>query len=264
MDTYLGFITIVEQKAGLGRVGADRAARATIDAFFERLSGGQARDLAERLPKGFATPVQVLPDRQPEPFDLDGFLRRVAELEGTDPATAEQHATVVLTALRVIVGDEEYADAVAQLPHDFDELIAETQRPHVAVGSAAEFVDRVADRARLDGDTAGRVTEAVLTTLGERIPEPQATRLGSRLPAPLGDAIIRGVTQTTAPRGLPAEKFVGRVAEREGATPEQAYDHTRAVLVTVGDAVPEQEFHDTVVMQLPDDYAGLLAPSTSR
>jgi uncharacterized protein (DUF2267 family) len=260
VDTYLRLVTMVEQKAGLGRVGADRATRATIDAFFERLSGGQARDLAARLPKGFVQPAQVLPDRPPESFDLDTFLRRVAEQEGTDPATAEEHATAVLTALRVIVGADEYAEAVAQLPQDFSQLIAETERPHVAVGSATEFVDRVAERARLDGDAAGRVTDAVLATLGERIPEPQASRLGSQLPAPLGDAVVRGVAETTAPRGLPADKFVGRVAEREGATPEQAYDHTRAVLVTIGDALPEQEFHDTVVRQLPDDYAGLLAP----
>jgi uncharacterized protein (DUF2267 family) len=260
VDALQSLVAMVEQKTGLDRAAAERATRATVEAFFERLSGGEARDLAQHLPAEFVRPAQVLPDRRPEPFHLDGFLARVADKAGVDTQTAEEYAEVVLTALRVMVGADEYAEAVAQLPADYQGLVAATQRPHVDVRSTIEFVARVADRTGLVMPGARRVTDVVLETLGERIPPPAVTRLTGLLPGQLRDAISRGAAQTTAPRRLGADKFVELVAEREDATPELAQGHTRAVLGTVAHAVPEQEFYDTVVRQLPNDYAELLAP----
>jgi uncharacterized protein (DUF2267 family) len=260
VDALQSLVSMVEQKTGLDRVAAERATRATVDAFFERLSGGEARDLAKHLPPDFVRPAQVLPERRPEPFHLDGFLARVADKAEVDPQTAEEYAEVVLTVLRVMVGADEYAEAVAQLPADYQDLIAATQRPHVEVRSTIEFLARVADRTGLGMPDARRVTEVVLETLGERIPPPAVTRLTSQLPGQLREAISRGAAQTTAPRKLGAETFVRLVAEREDATPQQAQGHTQAVLGTVAAAVPEQEFYDTVVLQLPNDYADLLVP----
>jgi uncharacterized protein (DUF2267 family) len=260
MDTAERFITMVELESGLGRAEAERAARATIDAFFERLSGGEARDLAQHLPTDLVRPARVLPDRAAETFDLGEFLRRVAELEDTDTDTAARHAEAVLTALRVVVGPKEYAEAVAQLPADYEALIAETQRPHVEVHSLVEFVARVQRRAGIDGGHARRAIDAVLETLAERIAEGEVARLVAQLPGQLRAALEKGAAQTTATRRLPVGKFVGLVAEREDATPEQAHEHTRAVLATVADTIGEQDFYETVVRQLPNDYAELLAP----
>ena len=54
MSEYEQFITIVEQKAKLSRDEAEAAARATLQTLAERISAGQARDLAEQLPRARA------------------------------------------------------------------------------------------------------------------------------------------------------------------------------------------------------------------
>ena len=52
----------------LAAQGAGRAAAATLGTLFERLSGGQARDLAERLSFDVAHGETIIPDRHPEQF----------------------------------------------------------------------------------------------------------------------------------------------------------------------------------------------------
>jgi uncharacterized protein (DUF2267 family) len=53
------------------------------------------------------------------------------------------------------------------------------------------------------------------------------------------------------------DQFLTSVAEREGISPEDAREHARAVLVTLREAVGEQEFRD-VTVQLPDEYEATL------
>jgi uncharacterized protein (DUF2267 family) len=54
------------------------------------------------------------------------------------------------------------------------------------------------------------------------------------------------------------DEFVRRVAEREGITPAEAREHTRAVFATLREAVGEDEFRD-VSAQLPLEYAAVEA-----
>jgi uncharacterized protein (DUF2267 family) len=258
VDVTQRFITMAEQRSGLGREAAVSAAQAVLDAFLPRLSGGAARDLAAALPPDLVRPVHVLPDRQADGYDLAEFLSRVAAAEGVDAQTARAHAAAVLTAVRVVAGSTEFAAAVAQLPADYGDLLAETRGPHVGVRSFVEFLARVGDRAGVDGGRARRASDAVLETLGGRIPDDEVTRLMGGLPAQLREPLSRGVAATTGTRRLPADKFVSLVAQREAATPDQARAHTRAVLTTVADTLPEQDFYETIVLQLPDDYAELL------
>jgi uncharacterized protein (DUF2267 family) len=77
-----------------------------------------------------------------------------------------------------------------------------------------------------------------------------------RLPFPLHQPLKRGKARNpgTAQR-MSLEEFLGRVAEREGVTPDQARAHARAVLTTLRDAV-EEEFFD-VTVQLPPEYGVL-------
>jgi uncharacterized protein (DUF2267 family) len=51
--------------------------------------------------------------------------------------------------------------------------------------------------------------------------------------------------------------FVRRVAEREGAAPEEAREYARAVLRTLREAISEKEFDD-LFAELPDEYAELV------
>jgi uncharacterized protein (DUF2267 family) len=52
------------------------------------------------------------------------------------------------------------------------------------------------------------------------------------------------------------DRFLDRVAEREGVTPEQASTDARAVFITLREAVGDEEFFD-ITVQLPPEYAVL-------
>ena len=130
--------------------------------------------------------------------------------------------------------------------------------PHV-VWPLEQFLTRVAERTGLDRDGARRATEAVLETLGERISGGEVDDLASQLPAELHDPLRRGdAASHRAARPLSLEQFLHAIAEREGATPEEAHEHARAVFATLREAVTKKQLAD-ISAQLPDDYAALMA-----
>jgi uncharacterized protein (DUF2267 family) len=254
---YERFLTTVAQKARISRDAAERATRATLTTLAERISSGQARDLAAQLPPELAPWLAT--DSGPEPFDVDEFVGRVADREGTDLATATRHAQAVFSALGRTVRAEEIEDMAAELPKNFAPLIAEAQNRFVEVMPAAEFLRRVADRAAVDEEAARRAADAVLETLGERIAGGEVEDLIQQLPVELHEPLRRGdALSNGAARKMSLEEFVRRIAEREGVTPDQAHEHARAVFATLREAVHEHEFLD-VVAQLPRDYAAIEA-----
>jgi uncharacterized protein (DUF2267 family) len=249
------FIGAVAQKARLSPEAAERAALATLGTLAERLSAGQARDLAEQLPTELAP--WLMTRSGPEPFDVDVFVRRVAEREGTDPSSATRHAQAVFAALGRWVAEDEIADMAAELPRDFEPFVAEAQRRFVEIVPAEEFRRRVARRAGIDEEAARRATDAVLETLAERIAGGEVDDLIAQLPLELHEPLRRGdALSKGAARRMSLDEFVRRVAEREGVTPAEAREHARAVFATLREAVGEHEFFD-VVAQLPYGYAAL-------
>jgi uncharacterized protein (DUF2267 family) len=251
------FLTTVQQKAGLSRDAAERATRAALETLADRLSAGEARDIAAQLPPELAPWLAT--DSGAEPFDVDEFLRRMAQREAVDLSVAERHAHAVFDALGRTVSADEIADMKAQLPKDFAPLIGEAEGEFVRVLPAEGFLHRVAERAALDAGGARRATDAVLTTLAERISGGEVEDLIRRLPAELhaplreGDALSNG-----AARRMSLDEFVRRIAEREGVTPGEAHEHARAVFATLREAVGDQEFLD-VTAQLPLEYVALEA-----
>jgi uncharacterized protein (DUF2267 family) len=256
-DEHDRFIGTIGLKAGISPPEAERAARATLQTLAERLSAGEARDLAEQLPPELA--AWLATNGPAEAFGVDEFLRRVAEREGVDPGTAERHAHAVFEALGRVVSEDEIDDMAAQLPSDFEPLVAEARHRFVDMMSPDEFRRRVAARAGLDADGSRRATDAVLVTLAERISGGEVEDLIGRLPlelhAPLreGDALSHG-----AARRMSLDDFVRRIAEREGVTPAEARWHARAVFVTLREAVGEREFLD-VSAELPLEYTAVAA-----
>jgi uncharacterized protein (DUF2267 family) len=249
---YERFITTVQQKARLSWEEAERAARATLETLAERLSAGQARDLAGQLPTELS--AWLFTDSGPEPYHVDEFLRRVAAREHTDVRTAEHHARAVFTALGRTVRDDEIADMVAELPQDFLPLTSEAERREVGIMSLETFLDTVADVAGVDADTARRATDAVLETLAERIAGGEVEDLISRLPVELHEPLRRGDDASNgAAARMSLDTFLRHVAEREGVDLEQAREHTRAVFAALREAVGEKEFSD-VTAQLPNEF----------
>jgi uncharacterized protein (DUF2267 family) len=255
---YERFITTVELKAGISWIDAERAARATLETLGERISWGRARDLAEDVPHELrAWLLKAGGDAQP--FDAREFIRRVAEREGVDEATAERHARAVFIALARLVRGEEIADLEAELPKDYEPLLSAVRgraRDPAApeVLSIDEFLQRVADRAGLDREAARHATDAVLDTLAERVAGGQVDDMIEVLAPELRPPLERGKQRSGGKaQRMSLDEFVRRVGERERASYDDALEHARAVLATLREALPDKEFSD-MLSQLPRGY----------
>lgn len=252
---YEEFIRTVQEAAGLDREGAEQASRVVLETLSERLSGGEARDVAAQLPPDLAGWLR--PDGRAEPFDLDEFLRRVAGREHVDVEVAERHARAVLLGLARILTADEIADMAAELPKSFAPLLPVGQR--VEIVPASIFIGRVAERTGLGEDAALRAVNAVLETLAERISGGEVEDLLAQMSPELHEPLRRGdALSNGAARRMDLQTFLRHVAEREGVAPEQAREHTRAVMATLREAVTPKEWFD-MTSQLPDDYRAVLA-----
>jgi uncharacterized protein (DUF2267 family) len=260
---YHDFIAIVEREVGTGRDEAERAVRATLTTLAERISGGEAEDVARQLPPELRP---LLHDgAAAEGFHLHEFLRRVAQREGVSLERAEEDARAVFAALGGALSAKEIADMAAELPKDFEPLLAEARaaaardgRRRPAVIGLEDFIERVARLSGLPPPDARRASEAVLEALADRISAGEVDDLAARLPAAFAPALDRGKARSKGvARPLSLDRFLQHIAEQEGVTPEQARQHARAVFATLREAIGEKEFAD-VTAQLPDDYAVLL------
>jgi uncharacterized protein (DUF2267 family) len=255
---YERFITTIEQKAGIAWDKAERAAQATLETLAERISGGEARDLATDLPEELRTWLIAHPG-DAEQFGVDEFVRRVAEREGVDTDAAERHARAVFVALARLVRRDEITDLLSELPKEFERLVGQaagrTRDPTAPeVLPETEFLDRVAGRAGLDPGAARRATAAVLETLAERIAGGEVDDIARQLPEELRDLLMRGRSLSGGKaRRMSLDEFVARIAEREDVTWEQALEHARAVFETLREVLPKKEWGD-LVADLPRGY----------
>lgn len=252
---YERFIVTVQQKARISWEAAERASRATLQTLAERLSKGQARDIAVQLPEELAP--YLFTDTDAQRFGVDEFLRRVAESEGVDLATAERHARAVFTALGRLVDDAEIDDMAAELPTGFNSLVAEAQGRFADVLPVERFVQEVADHAGIRVEDARRATDAVLETLAMRIAGGEVDDLMGQLPVELHEPLRRGKERSggKATR-MSLDEFVRQVAELEGVDLDQAREYVQAVFKTLREALDEREFLD-VTAQLPYEFAAV-------
>jgi uncharacterized protein (DUF2267 family) len=95
---------------------------ATFEVLGERISGGEASDIATQLPEKLAE-LLFRVGGNPEGFGLEAFFRRVAEKEGMDVNKASDHASTVMAVLGQAITDEELADVRSQLPGYFYPLL---------------------------------------------------------------------------------------------------------------------------------------------
>jgi uncharacterized protein (DUF2267 family) len=252
---YEDFIRTVQHAADLSWEEAEAATRATLETLGERISPGEARDLADRLPEQVSGWVHT--DTNAEGFGVDEFVRRVAEREGIDALSAERHVRAVFLALWRATGARELADVASELSRDYAPLLP--VGPQVDVVSSEAFFARVEQRSGLDRDGAVKAVEAVLATLAERLAAGEVDDLIVRLPLELHEPLRRGTAEGgEKAKRMSVEDFVWRVAEREEVSYEQAQDHARAVLATLREALPDAEFRD-IDAQLPAEYDPLFA-----
>ncbi len=115
------FISQVRNRAELAdEPAAEKATRATLEVLGKRLYGGESSDLAAQLPDGVKD--YLIPAEANQPFDRDTFVQMVAEREGVNTPTAEQHIKIVLSVLSEAVSTGEFQHIWSQLPNDFASL----------------------------------------------------------------------------------------------------------------------------------------------
>ncbi|MGN9806438.1 DUF2267 domain-containing protein [Micromonospora sp. L32] len=125
---YQDFINAVATRA---KVSTDQAATltsATLETLADRISAGQADDLAYQLPEGLDDHLRKPPPlsgrgEHAKSFGLEEFVRRVADRPAVDRALAGAGVSAVLTTLREAVSRDEFDNAVAQLPNEFRQVI---------------------------------------------------------------------------------------------------------------------------------------------
>lgn len=120
------FLDRVKERADLTDDEAALAAtRATLETLGERITGGEASDLASQLPEriGAYASRHAEDPRQAEIFDLDDFYRRVTDREdGVSELDAQRHARAVFRVVRDAVTPGQVDDVLEQLPPEFAEL----------------------------------------------------------------------------------------------------------------------------------------------
>ena len=135
---YDQFIELVRQRAGVP--GSRRLdgmplndtematilSRATLQVLAQRISGGEARDIARQLPGDLDEALR--PEHEDaEPFDLEVFIQRVADRALVDFEAARAGVRAVFQTLREAVTGDEFEDVLAQLPPEYTTLLDESE-----------------------------------------------------------------------------------------------------------------------------------------
>src|SRR5690348_13959187 len=115
---YDEFIDAAAIRAGVSPDDAEMLTYATLQTLAERLTGGEAADLASQLPVWLQDTLHK-DFEQAEDFGLEEFVQRVGVNAGTDTALAWQGVRAVMTTLQDAVSRGEFDDVMAQLPDEY-------------------------------------------------------------------------------------------------------------------------------------------------
>lgn len=117
------FLETVRERAGLDSRGTARdVTSATLYTLGERLSEGEAADLASYLPDTFAETIVEPGEERATDYSLDEFVQRVARREDVGREAAKAHARAVCGTLAETASEREIDAAKKQLPDPFGAL----------------------------------------------------------------------------------------------------------------------------------------------
>lgn len=117
------FLEAVRERVDLGSSDeASSATTAVLETLGERLSEGEAADLATFLPPELKAPLTEQTTEEPPDFPVEEFVARVADRGGVGEDEAESHARAILDVLGDVVGESEFQKARTQLPREYDAL----------------------------------------------------------------------------------------------------------------------------------------------
>lgn len=255
---YERFLATIQDETGVDRDHAERAAMAMLVTLAERITRARAEELGEDLPERLRDWLQDARD-QPEELDRQEFIRRVAERDEVDRDAAVRHARAVFHALARVAPSYEVDDLVEELPSDFEPLVGDAARElhetaEPSVRTFNEFVERVKRRAGVDWLEAERAANLVLEALAERLEPGEVEALQAALPEQFGEALQRGKLRVGGePRPVSLDELVERIARAERISFDEAFARTRAVFVTLTEALSADEIHE-ILHELPRGY----------
>jgi uncharacterized protein (DUF2267 family) len=120
---YDEFLKHVQSVAQLNsREEAELVTRATLETIRERIVGDEANDLAAQLPKELGEFLHGREGQNGQHFDMQEFVRRVAEKEKVEPTNAVIHVRSVFTVLQNAVTPGEFSDFQANFSDDYAEF----------------------------------------------------------------------------------------------------------------------------------------------
>jgi uncharacterized protein (DUF2267 family) len=123
---YEEFIASASARTGRPPEVAESLTHATLRVLAERLSGGEARDLASQLPKELQ-PDLIPPTQEAQPLGSQDFVHRVAEQANVDEGEARRAVAAVLTTTRDAVTPGEWEDVASQMGRELDDLMVGAQ-----------------------------------------------------------------------------------------------------------------------------------------
>lgn len=185
-------------------------------------------------------------------MDDDRFFSLVEREAGVDRETAmaAARATLVTLAQRVYPGP--LHEVQVQAPEAVRSWLSPKQPRELF--DADEFVARVAQRLKVDQDTARRYTRATLLALSRAVIAKAWEDLVSELPADFAP-LLEGSRRSRFP--MPAEEFLQWVADRAGIDRATAQRATEAVLETLAERIAGGEVDD-LVKELPAEFHPIL------
>jgi uncharacterized protein (DUF2267 family) len=184
------FLHRVAKREGANLEEAERHARAVFEALRRTVTPQEYADTVAELPKTFAPLLPTGPS-----LDLagaDNFVRRVAARTGVHRQTAKRAVEAVLETLGERIAGGEVDDLIARLPAAVHPPL---QRGKQNSGGKArrmsfeQFVDKVAERERVDRNTAREHAVDVLRTLREAVGEDEFFDIAAELPADFHEAL---------------------------------------------------------------------------
>lgn len=121
---YADFVRqVAERTAGASLQQAQAITMATLRTLAERITGGEARDLAAQLPKDMQEPLTSGVQRPAERFELEEFVHRIAARAEVNFTMAREGVRAALLTLRGAVSAGEFDGVLAQLTDEYRELL---------------------------------------------------------------------------------------------------------------------------------------------
>ncbi|RIV41321.1 DUF2267 domain-containing protein [Micromonospora radicis] len=127
---YDTFVDQVAQRTSTSSARAVELTGATLETLAERLTGGEALDLAVQLPEPLRLSLRPTPGTEAaHRFGAAEFVARVALRADVSEPAARNVVRAVFTTIREAVTGGEFDELVVQLPRDYRDLVEPAMAP---------------------------------------------------------------------------------------------------------------------------------------